>query len=54
MKNSSVINIMNEYLVYKNQSLGKGATGEVYLGTSLLTQERTLRTRLKSQSKSSR
>jgi hypothetical protein len=47
MRNSSVINIMNEYLVYKNQSLGKGATGEVYLGTSLLTQARALRIRLK-------
>lgn len=34
MKNSASINIMNEYIVYKNQSLGKGATGEVYLGTS--------------------
>jgi hypothetical protein len=34
MKNSSIMNIMNEYIVYKNQSLGKGATGEVYLGTS--------------------
>ena len=33
MKNSASINIMNEYTVYKNQSLGKGATGEVYLGT---------------------
>jgi serine/threonine protein kinase len=35
MKNSTVMNIMNEYLVYKNQSLGKGATGEVYLGKSV-------------------
>lgn len=54
MKNLGVINIMNEYLVYKNQSLGKGATGEVYLGTSLLTQEKALKIKQKWQSKSSR
>ena len=39
MKTSTSINIMNEYIVYKNQSLGKGATGEVYLGINALTKE---------------
>lgn len=47
MRNSSVINVMNEYLVYKNQSLGKGATGEVYLGTSSAIQENQSVTKLK-------
>jgi len=35
MKNSTIINLLNEYVVFKNQSLGKGATGEVYVGKSL-------------------
>ncbi len=39
MKTSTSINIMNEYIVYKNQLLGNGATGEVYLGIDDITKE---------------
>lgn len=37
MKASTTLNILNEYTIYKNQSLGKGATGEVYLGINAIT-----------------
>ena len=32
MKNSSLINLADEYLVYRGEPLGKGATGEVFKG----------------------
>jgi serine/threonine protein kinase len=35
MKNSPIVNLHNEYIVFKNQSLGKGSTGQVYVGKSL-------------------
>jgi serine/threonine protein kinase len=35
MRSSASINLLNEYLVLKGESLGKGATGEVFLGRNL-------------------
>lgn len=35
MRSSSKINLMGEYIVDKTRSLGKGATGEVFMGTLL-------------------
>ncbi len=35
MRTNTSINLQGEYIVYRNQILGKGATGEVYLGKKI-------------------
>jgi hypothetical protein len=34
MRHSSLLNLADEYLVYKGEPLGKGATGEVFKGSA--------------------
>jgi hypothetical protein len=51
MKNSSLYNCLNDYVIDRKQLLGKGATGEVYAGNPSLIQLKVSLIRLQWQSK---